>query len=265
MSGYRQLHTKMWSDTWFTGLRTELKILFIYLFSNERASVCGLYELPVRTISFETGLDREVIKKGLEVFNNADKVKYDFEAGVVWVRNMLKYQGSTSPKVKARIQADIKAVPECDLKKRFLDTLSIPYRYGSGTSSSSIVPSIVIDQSIAIDPSQPPPENKAAGPPNVFQVYAQNIGAITPMIAEALEDAEKTDGAEWVVAAIDEAVRNNARSWQYCLAILQRWRRDGFRVDNRRKETDKMNTVKGKLSPQDLQAWIEKGRKEAAE
>ena len=67
---------------------------------------------------------------------------------------MLKYQGSSSPKVQARIQADIKAVPDCPLKQQFLDTLSlapdtlsgpadtlsIPYRRGSDTSiySSSI-------------------------------------------------------------------------------------------------------------------------------
>ena len=123
MSGYRQLHTHMWSDGWFTELEPDIKLLFIYLFSNERASVCGLYELPVRTISFETGLDREVIKKGLEVFNKADKVKYDFDKGVVWVKNMLKYQGSSSPKVKVRIMTDFDAVPDCGLKEQFGDTL----------------------------------------------------------------------------------------------------------------------------------------------
>jgi hypothetical protein len=140
MSGYRQLHTHIWSDSWFIELEPDLKLLFIYLFSNERASICGLYELPIRTISFETGLDRDVIKKGLEIFNKADKVKYDFDASVVWVRNMLKYQGSPSPKVQTRIQADIKAVPDCDLKRQALDSLSIPYRRGSDTSiySSSI-------------------------------------------------------------------------------------------------------------------------------
>jgi hypothetical protein len=93
----------------------------------------------------------------LEVFNNADKVKYDFDTGVSWVRNMLKYQ------VKAYNQADIQAMPEYDLKQQLLDTLSIQYRYSSGTSSSSIAPSIVIVQSIDI--SQVPPEKHACGPP----------------------------------------------------------------------------------------------------
>jgi hypothetical protein len=67
MSGYRQFHTHIWSDSWFAELKPDMKLLFIYLFSNERAAICGFYELPVRTISFETGLDREVAKKGLEV------------------------------------------------------------------------------------------------------------------------------------------------------------------------------------------------------
>jgi len=71
--------------------------------------------LPVWTIVFETGLDREGIKKGLEAFDQVDKVKYDFKSGVVWVRNMLKYQGSSSPKVQARIKADFDVVPDCDL------------------------------------------------------------------------------------------------------------------------------------------------------
>jgi hypothetical protein len=110
--------------------------LFVYLFSNERASVCGLYELPLRIISFETGLDREEIKKGLEVFDKADKAHYDFEAGVVWVVNMTKYQGTSSPKVQARIKADIDNVPACDLKKRFLDTVSVRYEDGIDTSIS---------------------------------------------------------------------------------------------------------------------------------
>jgi DnaD/phage-associated family protein len=255
MSGFRQLHTRIWSDSWFTELKPEMKILFIYLFGNERASVCGLYELPIRTISFETGLDRDIVKKGLEVFNNADKVKYDFETSVIWVKNMRKYQATTSPKVQARIQADIKAVPECDLKKQFLDTLSIPYGKGSGTSI--LISSISQSQSLSLGEEGVQGEGNRV---NVFRVYEQNIGALTPMIAEALRDAEKTDSAAWVCAAIDEAVKNNARSWKYCEAILSRWRKDGFRADTRPVETRGRSRPGGGLSPDQLQDWEESSK-----
>lgn len=69
--------------------------------------------------------------------------------------------------------------------------------------------------------------------PNVFVFYEQNIGALTPMIAEKLKDAEKDYPAEWIPAAFEVAVQNNARNWAYVKAILDRWKVDGFKVDKR--------------------------------
>jgi len=63
--------------------------------------------------------------------------------------------------------------------------------------------------------------------PNVFRLYEENIGPLTPLIADALNDAEATFSAEWVADAIDVAVKRNARSWKYCEAILRRWKEDG--------------------------------------
>lgn len=149
MAGYRQLHTRMWSsDRWFADLRPEFKLLFIYLFSNERSSVCGLYELPLRVISFETGLDQNIILSGFLEFEKAQKAFYDTNTGVVSVTNMFKYQGSGSPKLLARIKADLKAVPDCALKEKWLEdnTVLIGYGRGSDTTfsiSSSISSSIL--------------------------------------------------------------------------------------------------------------------------
>ncbi len=139
MAGYRQLHTRMWSsDQWFADLPPEHKLLFIYLFSNERASVIGLYELPIRVMAFETGLDRDCIEKALVEFGKAGKVHYDEQTGVVWVRNMFKYQGSTSPKLLERIKADLRSVPACELKNLFAkdNTVLIGYEGGMDTSCS---------------------------------------------------------------------------------------------------------------------------------
>ena len=145
MAFYRQLHTKIWADSWFVELSVEQKLLFVYLISNQYSSVCGLYELPLRIIAFDTGIETEKIKEYFVLFGKAGKVYFDFgnfhKICVVWVVNMLKYQGSSSPKLLARIEADIKAVPECELKKKFLEaypnnTVSIPYGNGIDTSLS---------------------------------------------------------------------------------------------------------------------------------
>jgi DnaD/phage-associated family protein len=223
MADYRQCHTKIWADSWFIELSSEQKLLFMYLFSNQRASVCGLYELPIRVMSFETGIDRDTIKKCLEVYTKADKAYYDFNASVLWVVNMPKYQSSTSPKLKARIEADITAVPDCELKRLFFEkhpeyTVSIGYGRGSDTSLS-------VSNSVSVSDS----DSDSISGENVFAVYQANIGMLTPMISDAVQDAERTYTGAWVIAAIQEAVDSNARSWKYCEAILQRWKRDGFK------------------------------------
>ena len=63
--------------------------------------------------------------------------------------------------------------------------------------------------------------------PNVFSVYEENIGPLTPLIADALRDAEGTYPAAWILEALELAAKNNKRSWSYCEAILKRWKEEG--------------------------------------
>lgn len=59
--------------------------------------------------------------------------------------------------------------------------------------------------------------------PNIFALYEQNIGLITPLIAEELKDAEQTYPAEWIEEAVRIAVEHNVRRWRYVRSILERW------------------------------------------
>jgi DnaD/phage-associated family protein len=68
--------------------------------------------------------------------------------------------------------------------------------------------------------------------PNIFALYEQNIGPITPMLAETLRDAERTYPPEWVADALRLAVENNKRSWRYAEAILKRWALEGRSADS---------------------------------
>ncbi len=62
---------------------------------------------------------------------------------------------------------------------------------------------------------------------NIFSLYEQNIGMITPMIAEELKEAEKLYPPRWIEDAFREAVRLNKRSWKYIARILERWASEG--------------------------------------
>jgi len=130
MADYRQIYIKMWKDTWFLELPADSKLLFVYLFSNESTSVAGIYELPIPAMAFETGLSIECVKESLAHFREAGKVYY--ENGIVWVVNLRKYNANPSPKVDIRIEMDLDDLPDCELKRKYLefystDTVSIPH------------------------------------------------------------------------------------------------------------------------------------------
>lgn len=63
--------------------------------------------------------------------------------------------------------------------------------------------------------------------PNIFQLYEANIGPLTPLIADALRDAENTYQANWIEDAFQIAVERNKRNWHYIEAILHRWQEGG--------------------------------------
>ncbi len=68
--------------------------------------------------------------------------------------------------------------------------------------------------------------------PNIFVLYEQNIGLLTPMIASQLEDAADHYPADWIEAAFSEAVQRNKRNWKYISAILRNWETEGRQAWN---------------------------------
>ena len=63
--------------------------------------------------------------------------------------------------------------------------------------------------------------------PNIFQLYEENIGPLTPLIADTLRDAEKEFPEDWIRQALEIAVQNNVRKWKYIEAILSSWQDGG--------------------------------------
>ncbi len=63
--------------------------------------------------------------------------------------------------------------------------------------------------------------------PSVYALYEQNIGLLTPILAERLQEAEGRYPAEWIESAFEEAVTNNKRNWRYIERILERWAAEG--------------------------------------
>ena len=62
---------------------------------------------------------------------------------------------------------------------------------------------------------------------SLYELYEDNIGALTPMIAEAIKDAESSYPRQWIEDALRYAVERNARNWRYIVKVLEAWRQEG--------------------------------------
>ncbi len=106
---HRNIETKIWDDSWFSDLDPIEKLLFIYLFTNNRATLCGIYELPVKIMSTETGIEKDMLIKIISRFEEKGKVIY-FK-GFIALKNSEKYQ-SESPSIKIGIQKEKALIPK---------------------------------------------------------------------------------------------------------------------------------------------------------
>jgi DnaD/phage-associated family protein len=114
---------------------------------------------------------------------------------------------------------------------------------------------------VSLTPQEDAEDETAPGPPfdeklNIFAVYENNIGTISPMLAEQLKDAEGLYPWAWISEAFQIAVAQNKRSWAYISAILRRWADEGKdhgepgrhpKEDNRAKYLEEYQRRRGHL------------------
>ncbi len=85
---------------------------------------------------------------------------------------------------------------------------------------------------------------------DIYNLYEQNIGMVTPILWEELQEAELKYPADWIQEAFKEAIRANVRNWKYVHSILKSWERegkkDGKHLGDSRKERDPDRYIRGK-------------------
>jgi DnaD/phage-associated family protein len=77
--------------------------------------------------------------------------------------------------------------------------------------------------------------------PNIYGLYEENIGPVTPLLAEALGDAEDEYPSNWIEEAFRIAVEKNVRNWRYVAAILRRWQERGYDVREDQRDAKKIH------------------------
>ena len=124
MAIFRKIHVSFWKDEFIESLTPEQKFFYLYLMTNDRTTQCGIYEITIKQICYDTGYNEDTVKKLIELFTNYGKIKYSLKTKEMALKNWAKYNDSTSPKVKSCINKELLKVK---------DTVLIQYIYSMHT------------------------------------------------------------------------------------------------------------------------------------
>lgn len=141
----RYINTRLWNDIYVAQLDPVEKLLFVYLLTNEHTNISGIYEVPLKILAIETGLDESML---IKIFGRLHE-KINYIDGKVVIKNFVKHQETSSPNVKKGIvncleefnKDFLQDVIERDiyrLPKDCLDTLCIPYIEGRNYLDSNL-------------------------------------------------------------------------------------------------------------------------------
>lgn len=101
------VNTKFWSDSFIVDLNPLDRYLFLYFITNEHTNICGIYELPLKVISNETGIEKDMVEKMIKRLRG----KISYIDGWVCIHNFINHQ-QMNDKVKRGIELGRKSVPE---------------------------------------------------------------------------------------------------------------------------------------------------------
>jgi hypothetical protein len=71
----RSVNTGMWDDNWFASLNTDEKVIFLYLITNHKTNMLGIFEITIGLISFQTKVPIDDVKDILNKFITDGKIR----------------------------------------------------------------------------------------------------------------------------------------------------------------------------------------------
>lgn len=101
---YRTVDCATWDDPWFADLDPQAKLLFLYFLTNRRSTAAGCFEITMRAIAFETGMQAGEVERHLGG-SLKSRIQWFPDHQVIFVRNFYRHQSANSNKANFRASA----------------------------------------------------------------------------------------------------------------------------------------------------------------
>lgn len=255
----RVVSTVFWEDEKVVDMFSpEDKYFMLYLLTNPRTTSIGIYALPVKIAAFDLGYSIESVKVLLERFENKYKmIVYSKEQQEVAVLNTLRYSISKGGKpIEDMVLREIEKVKNISslemTHSRMIEWWSISGRdidfkikeifekeifkrkeakenntnnkANTNTNTNTDTVDVSCNDSLTdtLENSVAPSEEQV-GVIGAIDFYQQNFGVLNPYTSQQIVDAIDTFNDDIVIKAMQIALDNNARNYNYVRAILKKW------------------------------------------
>lgn len=241
---YRNVSLTFWEDNKVVDDFTpEDKYFLLYLLTNPHTNLIGCYEVSIKQMSNELGIEKSKVEELLTRMEKVHKVIfYAGETKEILIKNWHKYNWTKSEKLKKPISDNIKNIKSEELKKYMV---SIGYLYGIDTTDS-----VTVTDTITVTDT----DNSSN---NIFLVIEQNFGrTIAPLECEEINTWLKDFSEELIVYAVKIAVLNNACSVKYVSRILYEWQKKNITtVVQAQKENESFKQKKNSNKTDERDKW----------
>lgn len=134
----RQVDDGFWTDTAVAEFSKDAKTLYLWSFTNKHLNPAGLYEVPLKFIAMETGIDAGSLPGLFDEISG--KVEWISEQNLIWVKNFIRRQ-TRSPKWLKGVASSLELIHNNGTIQALLQYnrerfgIDIPYQYPMHTVS----------------------------------------------------------------------------------------------------------------------------------
>lgn len=117
---YRRVSVGFWNDERVRAMSDNGKLLFLFLMTHPMTTPLGALRANVPGLAFERRWPVEVFEEAFSELTGPGMVRYDGEAGLMWLPNTIKHNPPESPNVVKSWLGGFNDLPECPLKTDIL-------------------------------------------------------------------------------------------------------------------------------------------------